>query len=113
MKLILLIKIKMPQLFISMINTTYERLKARNFFICQYFSFYEQLRFRAQLSWAWKKFNILEPGLEIIELFISAKQEFYPAHKCLKNANNWCFRINSTSESFKARNNIIFHLFNF
>ena len=24
-----------------MINTTSERLKARNFFICQYFSFYE------------------------------------------------------------------------
>ena len=42
--------------FISMINITSERLKARNFFICQYFSFYEQLKFRAQLSWAWKKF---------------------------------------------------------
>ena len=42
--------------FISMINTTSERLKARNFFICQYFSFYEQLKIRAQLSWAWKKF---------------------------------------------------------
>ena len=42
--------------FISMITTTSERLKARNFFICQYFSFYEQLKFRAQLSWAWKKF---------------------------------------------------------
>ena len=25
-------------------------LKARNFFICRYFSFYEQLKFRAQLS---------------------------------------------------------------
>ena len=24
-----------------MINTTFERLKARNFFICRYFSFYE------------------------------------------------------------------------
>ena len=33
-----------------MINTTSERLKARNFFICQYFTFYEQLEFRAQLS---------------------------------------------------------------
>ena len=31
--------------FISMINTTSERLKARNFFICGYFSFYEQLNF--------------------------------------------------------------------
>ena len=46
--------------FISMINTTSKRLKARKFFICRYFSFYEQLKFRAQLSWAWKKFYILE-----------------------------------------------------
>ena len=29
--------------FISMINTSSERLQARNFFICGYFSFYEQL----------------------------------------------------------------------
>ena len=61
MKLILLINVKMPTIvgiltFISMINTTSERLEARHFFICQYFIFYEQLKFRAQLSWAWKKF---------------------------------------------------------
>ena len=36
--------------FISMINTTSERLKAKNFFICRYFSFYERLKSRAQLS---------------------------------------------------------------
>ena len=42
--------------FISMIITTSERLNARDFFNCQYFSFYEQLKFRAQLSRAWKKF---------------------------------------------------------
>ena len=41
---------------ISMINTTSERLKSRYFFICRYIGFYEQLKFRAQLSWAWKKF---------------------------------------------------------
>ena len=38
---------------ISMINTTFEGHKARNVFICQYFSFsviHEQLKFRAQLS---------------------------------------------------------------
>ena len=35
--------------FISMINKISEKLKARNF-ICQYFSFYEQLKFCAQLS---------------------------------------------------------------
>ena len=55
MKLILLINVKMPTIvgiltFISMINTTYERLKARNFFISRYFIFYEQLKFSAQLS---------------------------------------------------------------
>ena len=47
-KFILLINVKMPTIvgiltFISMINTTPERLKARNFFICRHFSFYEQL----------------------------------------------------------------------
>ena len=56
-KFILLINVKMPTIvgistFISMINTTSERLKARNFFICRYFSLYEQLKFRAQLSFA-------------------------------------------------------------
>ena len=49
-KFILLINIKMPKIvciltFISMINTTSERLKARNFLIFRYFSFYEQLKF--------------------------------------------------------------------
>ena len=55
MKFILLINVKMPTIvgiltFISMINTTFERLKARNISICQYFSFCEQLKFHAQLS---------------------------------------------------------------
>ena len=55
MKFILLINVKMPTIvgiltFISMINTTSERLKARNFFICRNFSFYEKLKFHAQLS---------------------------------------------------------------
>ena len=59
-KLILLINVIIPTIagiltLISMINTTSERLEARNFFICRYFRFYEQLKFRAQLSWAWKK----------------------------------------------------------
>ena len=42
--------------FISMINTTSESIKARTFFIWRYFSVNGQLQFRAQLSWAWKKF---------------------------------------------------------
>ena len=48
MKFILLINVKMPTIvgiltFISMINTSSERHKARRFFICRYFSFYVQL----------------------------------------------------------------------
>ena len=42
--------------FISMINTTSKNHKANNFFTFGYFSFYEQLKFRAQLSSSWKKF---------------------------------------------------------
>ena len=54
-KLILLINAKMPTIvgvltFISRINTTSERLKTINFIISRYSSFYEQLKFRAQLS---------------------------------------------------------------
>ena len=54
-KFILLINVKMPTIvgiltFMRMINTTSVRLKAIHFFICRYFSFYEQLKFRAQLS---------------------------------------------------------------
>ena len=69
-KFILLINVKMPTIvgiltFISMKNATYEGLKARNFFICRYFSFYEQLKFHAQLSWAWKSFITSEPYLKI------------------------------------------------
>ena len=47
--------VKMPPIagiltFISMVNTTSERLKARHFFICRYLSANEELKFRAQLS---------------------------------------------------------------
>ena len=55
MKFILLINVKMPTVvgiltFISMINTTSERLRARKLFMCLYFSFSEQLKFHALLS---------------------------------------------------------------
>ena len=54
-KFILLINVKMPTIvgiltFISMINTTSEIFKARSFLIFRKFSFYEQLKFRAQLG---------------------------------------------------------------
>ena len=65
-KFILLINVKMPTIVgiltvISMINTTTERLKARNFFICPYFSFYEQLKFPFSVELSMKKFYNLGP----------------------------------------------------
>ena len=42
---------------------TSERLKERNFFICQAFSFYMQLKLRAQLGWVWQKFYNLKAWL--------------------------------------------------
>ena len=40
------------------------------FFICRLFSFYEQLKFRAQLSWVRKKFyNLWARGLILIWVF--------------------------------------------
>ena len=53
-KFILLINVKMPTIvdiltFDSMINTTSERPKARNVFICRYISDCEQLKFGAQI----------------------------------------------------------------
>ena len=60
-KFIMLLNVKMPTIvgiftFISMINTTSGGLKARNFFICQYFSFDEELKFCAEFGLARKKF---------------------------------------------------------
>ena len=54
-KIIRLINVKMPTIvgiltFISMINKTSESLKARKACIFQHYSFYEQLKFDAQLS---------------------------------------------------------------
>ena len=54
LKCLLLINVKMQAIvviltFISMINTTSERLKTRNFFICRYFSFMSNWNF--VLSW--------------------------------------------------------------
>ena len=48
MKFILLINVKMPTIvgiltFISMINNTFESLKARKVFIQEHFSFYDKL----------------------------------------------------------------------
>ena len=64
-KLILLINVKMPTIvgiltFISMINTTSERLKARYILICRYFSIYEQLEF--MLSWVEHEKSFIASG---------------------------------------------------
>ena len=58
MKFIMFINVKMTTIlgiltFICMINTTSESLKEREcIFISQYFLFYEQLKFHAQLNLA-------------------------------------------------------------
>ena len=60
----MLINVKMPTIvgivtFISMINTTLNSLKAREVFIIQHFSFYEQLKFHASSG-----FIILGPKMQ-------------------------------------------------
>ena len=60
-KFIMLINIKMPTVvgiltFNSLINTTFESLKARKVFIFKHSSCNEHLKIYAQLSWTWKKF---------------------------------------------------------
>ena len=64
-KFILLINVRMSTIvgiltFISRINTTSERLKARKSFPFLYFRFYEQLKIRAELS---MKKKIITSGL--------------------------------------------------
>ena len=54
-KFILFINVKLPKIvgiltFISRINTSSDSLKARKISVFQHFSFYEQLKFYAQLS---------------------------------------------------------------
>ena len=46
-------------------NTESESLNARKIFIFHIFTFSEQLKFRAHLTWAWKKFYNLWTGLKI------------------------------------------------
>ena len=55
MKFIMLINVEMPTIvgistYISRINTTSESLKARKVLILRLYSFYERLKFHAQLS---------------------------------------------------------------
>ena len=80
-KFFLLINVILPTFvgiltFISMINTTSERFKARNSLFCWYFSFYEQLKFHAQLSMK-KSFIISGPGLSLPSFKVSGLVENY------------------------------------
>ena len=59
MKFIMFINVKMPTIFgilifMSMVNTTSEHLKASERFIFKHYRFYEHLKFHAQLSSARK-----------------------------------------------------------
>ena len=72
-KFSLLMKFKMPTIvgiltFISMLNTTSERLKARNFFICRYFRFNEQLKFCAHE----KSFITSGPGCVVLVFSVAS-----------------------------------------
>ena len=63
MKFIMLTNVKIPTVvgiltFISMINTTSERLKARKVFIFHLINFHEKLKFYAQLLDIKKFYNI-------------------------------------------------------
>ena len=75
--------------FISIIDTISEGLKARNFFICQHFSLYEQLKFRAQLSLVWKKFY----NLKAKALFVKKITVYDPIYwnSSYKWASSWNF----------------------
>ena len=88
MKFILPMNAKMPTIvgiltFISMINTTSERLKVINVLICQYFSFNQQLKSRAQLSWAWIKFYNLGPDQRVSKMILIVQYCF----------EIFCFRV--------------------
>ena len=68
MKLTMRINVKMPTIvgiliFMSMINTTSEHLKARKVYIFEHFRLYEHLKFHAQLSKARKMFYNLRACL--------------------------------------------------
>ena len=75
----MVINVEMPtivciQTFISMINIAIKSLKARKVFIFQHSSFYEQSKFRAQLSWHEKDF-ITERIFEKVNFFKNKSQE--------------------------------------
>ena len=98
MKIILLINVKLPTIvgiltFTSMINTISERLKTRNFFICQYFSFYEQLKFRAQLQEHEKRFIISGQGDGSTD-FTDTQRFIYCIDSRLLNSAFLCILLN-------------------
>ena len=98
MKFIMLINFKMPTIvgiltFISMINATFESFKGRKSlrFIFQHFSFYKQLKFNAQLSWAWRKFYNL--GAWTVRFGLIQRKKIFQVWK--KDASRWFNEIPS------------------
>ena len=115
-KFILLINVKMPT-FISMINTISERLKARHFFICWYFSFYEHFKFRAQfraqLSRAWKQFYNIGARCTFIQYSTNKYHSTWLVRRfAVLETTNWNkFKDIQTQEMHKIWNMYTMHRF--
>ena len=60
-----------------MINTTSKILNARNFFICRYFSFHEQLKFRAHAVELSLKTHFITSGTVVLYKHIIARIQSY------------------------------------
>ena len=81
MNFILLINVKMPTIFVGILTfvnriyTPSEYIKHRKIVFSQYFTFYPQLKFHTQLSWAWETFY--KPGARFI--IVSGILKFGPA----------------------------------
>ena len=112
-KFIMLIKVKMPTIVgvltvISMINTSSTVWK-QEIFIFQNFSIYEQLKFHAKLSWAWKKFNlgawsasVKKPQtLAVLSMVLSLSKSLT---LCILVTPKWCTFANSEVPDEKWHN---------
>ena len=76
-----------------------------NFFICQYFSFYEQLKFRAKLSWVWKVLHSRD-RLQQVSSADSLRKKFGPRSgltKCLiRSGSNLIDWLKAQSTIFQS-----------
>ena len=68
MKFFLLINVEIPTIvgistFVSRKNSNQDSSEPEKYLISWYFYTYKHLKFVSQLSWAWKSFIILGPGV--------------------------------------------------